>query len=140
MSGEHTSWEDLPPGAQQGSPERIQGPVQSAITDLIQHIEVAMWAEGIDPETALRVCNRLLFGQPDGTSTGGRIEGIPWWAEDAADGALLAITTYLDAQGEDSEGREKLAALALVRKLLLTGYTTIEQALSSPGEDPSTSS
>jgi len=40
--------------------------MQSPVTELMNHMEVSMWAEGMDPEAALRVLNRLLFGDPRG--------------------------------------------------------------------------
>ena len=39
-------------------------PPGSAVAAFMQHLEVAQWAEGADPEAAVRVINRLLFGTP----------------------------------------------------------------------------
>jgi hypothetical protein len=42
--------------------------VKSPLTDFMTHLEVSMWAEGVDPETAQRVLNRVMFGHPAGAS------------------------------------------------------------------------
>jgi hypothetical protein len=47
-------------------PSTPLGLPDSAITQLMQHIEMSMLSEGVDPETTTRVINQLLFGHPDG--------------------------------------------------------------------------
>jgi hypothetical protein len=44
--------------------------VKSPITGLLSHMEFAMYAEGISPETAMAVLNRLLFGSPHAPAGG----------------------------------------------------------------------
>jgi hypothetical protein len=42
---------------------------KSPVTELMNHMEVSMWAEGVDPEAASRVLNRLLFGTSERPKT-----------------------------------------------------------------------
>jgi hypothetical protein len=42
------------------------GSVKSALTEFLSHIEWAMLAEAVDPETTQRVLNRVMFGHPAG--------------------------------------------------------------------------
>lgn len=116
--------------------ERVQGPVTSPLTMLLQHFEVSMWAEGIDPEVALRVLNRITFGDPRGNPQGGSVAGIPDWAEELAAPALSRVwgavlgRAALEAGYEQSQGDVKLVVLAMVRKVLQTEPGAFDQALS----------
>jgi len=113
--------------------ERIQGPVNSAITQLLQHFEVAMWAEGVDPEAALRVLNRVTFGSPEGSTAGGSVKGVPEWAEAIAIEVIGDLHDTLretaDLKGASIADDLKLVVLALVRQVLQGSYGPIEQAL-----------
>jgi len=104
--------------------------VNSALTQLLQHIEVSMWAEDVDPERAMRVLNRITFGTPH-NHPAGNVEGLPDWAEALAALALQMIHQHLDAQDRDDPDGARLVVLALVRQVLQSGAEPIEQALRS---------
>lgn len=117
--------------------ESVQGPVQSAITQLIGHMEVAMWSRGIDPVTTQEVINVMLFGSPDGNSRGGKVTGIPGWANDLGDKLLDFTDRTVAARRKEhgiatTEGFSddvRLVILALVRKTLQKMPDTFEQVL-----------
>jgi len=70
--------------------ERTGGPVDSALSQLLNHIEVAMWSEGVDLEVTNRVLNKLAFGHATGGPSG-RLEDIPGWATELATQLLGAV-------------------------------------------------
>ena len=112
--------------------ETIHGPVDSAITQLLQHFEVSMWACGVEPETAMQVLNLVLFGSRTGGPSGS-IKPTPSWAENIADRVLLDLHTALSAQGQDEYPEAdavRLITLALVRQVLQGQSGQIEQVLS----------
>lgn len=41
--------------------------IRSALTEFLGHFEIAMWSEGVDPVAAMRVINKLMFGDPEGS-------------------------------------------------------------------------
>jgi hypothetical protein len=43
-------------------------PVKSAIIDLMRCFEFAALAEGTGPAAVQRICNRMLYGHPDGSA------------------------------------------------------------------------
>jgi hypothetical protein len=117
--------------------EHAQGPVQSAITDLMQHMEVAMWSRGVDPQIAMEVLNVMMFGDYRGNSRGGTVTGIPGWAADLGD-KLLDFTDRSVAARRKEHGVTtpegfaddvRLVILALVRKTLQDMPDTFEQVL-----------
>ena len=119
--------------------ERIQGPVNSAITQLLQHFEVAMWAEGVDPEATTRVLNLVTFGNRSGGPSG-TVKGLPEWAEAIATEVIGDIHDTLEGtaalKGSKVADDLKLVVLALVRQVLQGSSGPIEQALTDPGGQP----
>lgn len=117
--------------------EQIQGPVQSAVTQLMQHMEAAMWSRGIEPQTALEVINVLMFGSPGGNSRGGKVTSVPDWAEDVAGETLASIRRVLDETSgtfsEPSGDEVRLVVLALVR-MALQMPDTFDQVLAPGGQ------
>lgn len=122
--------------------DQVQGPVQSAVTQLMQAFEAAMWSRGIAPETAMEVINVVLLGDYRGDSRGGKVTGIPGWA-DALAGQLLDITDRsVDARRKEHgiPGRDgfaddvRLVILALHRRVLKELPDTFEQVL-APQKD-----
>jgi len=82
----------------------MAGQPGSPITQLLQYTEVSLWAEGIDPETALRVLNRLLLGDPGGhaaVSPGLSPEWLGGYARKLADLARRTIAGVMRDNGED---------------------------------------
>jgi hypothetical protein len=122
--------------------DQMQGPVTSAITQLLQHFEVAMWSRGIEPGTAMEVLNVIMFGDHLGNSNGGKVTGIPGWANDYADKLLDFTDRTVDARRKEHgittrEGFAddvRLVILALVRKTLKDLPDTFEQVL-APQKD-----
>lgn len=101
--------------------ERIQGPVDSPMTQLLNHMEVSMWAEGIDPEVAIRVLNRITFGHPSGGGHG-TVKGLPQWANESARMYLAEIQADLAESGgpvDENGGHPlRLVLLAMVQRAL----------------------
>ena len=78
--------------------------MESPITQLMQHAEMSMWAEGVDPEVASRVLSRLLLGHPDGeaaTSPGLSPEWLGGYAHKLADLVRRTIAGVMRDNGED---------------------------------------
>lgn len=69
---------------EEAAPPPGLGPVQSPLGDLLRHLEVSMWAEGVDPVAAQRVINRICLGSPDGSYSGEPypVPGLPDLAPD----------------------------------------------------------
>jgi len=89
-------------------------PVRSPVADLMNHFEFASLAEGTDPGIVQRICNRIMFGHPDGAAV--YEEGGPARYEPAA----LAEVDGVLAQLQNREGLSGLdrASVRRVRGLL----------------------
>lgn len=97
--------------------EARRTPVQSAITELMNHFEFAAFAEGVGPEEVQRICNRVLFGHPDGSAA---------WEEGGPQGYRPASARGADAVLKELAARDgltqlDLAAIRRVRHLLFGG-------------------
>jgi hypothetical protein len=115
------------------APETINGPVDSAITQLIQHMEISMWACGVDPETALEVINLMMFGRrtpgPHGT-----VKPTPEWAKAMADRGMRCVwqdvVDRAESQGSTPRDEDaRLVVLAMVRQALQNAPDTFDQVL-----------
>lgn len=120
--------------------ETIRGPVQSAISQLLQNFETAMWARGVSAQTSNEVLNLVTFGDHRGGGQDDVIRDVPEWAEDVAGGMLRLIGRSLSGPRVASAGGPppgspptdedlRMVVLALVRLVLKTAPDTFDQVL-----------
>lgn len=97
-----------------------------------------MWSRGVDPETAMEVLNVIMFGDHLGNSNGGKVTGIPQWAEEMAGHLEATISRSIMVQPHDTElsvaSEIQMVVLALVRRVLTGRPDTFEQVLAPGGQ------
>ena len=106
-------------------------PARSPLTAFLGHVEVAMWAQGVDPEVAQRVLNVVMFGDERGRGAPALPESVDataevayWWSGRAA---------VLDAAASVAESASEVTLAGQLRDLAMGMRRAAAEGLADAG-------